>query len=71
MVDRKLLDAAYADGFAAFNEGRHFAPSLSPLIHEMTEGMAVGDGAGDIYQQFSNGWQDAMDAECARILAED
>lgn len=61
---------AHADGYAAYGENRPAAPSLSPVVRELIEGMAVGTGAVAIFAAFTHGYNQAAEVEFARTLAD-
>lgn len=64
-----MLKLANAEGYAAYNENRSAAPALSAVIQAMIADMKVGTGAADVFQAFTDGFNQAADEECARILA--
>lgn len=69
-ADQLILQQAHAEGYAAYNENRPAAPTLSPVIRTLVGDRAVGTGAAEIYAAFTAGYNQAADDECARILAD-
>lgn len=69
-MDMHTLADAHAEGYAAYNENRSSAPTLSSVIRDMVGSMEVGEGAAEIFQSFTDGYTKAADDECARIMAE-
>ena len=65
------IDAAEAEGFAAYFEDRPRAPWASQVIRDLVGNAQVGEGAAEIFAAFTKGWERATDEECARILADD
>ena len=67
-TDTHVLAIAQNLGHDAYHNGGMRAPVLSVGIMDLITDKPVGTGSADIFRAFTNGFDRAVDAECARLL---
>ena len=63
------MDKYFELGQAAHDAGKFRSPALDNLMMQELEGMPVGTGAAGMLQRWTDGWDAAEDAYCARMEA--